>query len=284
MNSARFARILSFSIMALAAFTLFAFAEQPPGFGINKGNQIERGFVFWKGTYIEPPYVVARYGLALYINDIELEKAPPWPPYDYRVDKDPGMPHLTEKNTWEDLEDTVDSRNAHWRRKLRYLYQHLDPEEARKSMVDYFRKVPFVKSAELESEDSPILVVKELSGRRHRVDIGKIEVNAPPTKEEMINSVDRKKSHLEERLMKGDCYFFFGGGSYISFAERKAARVLPEAIRVLRSNKSIDEKRKRLQELEIVPPESKAFDELITGFKAASSLDGRAADLERGFE
>ena len=279
MRILRFGAVRALLMIGLTALAVSAYAEEPPGFGINVGKEISRGFVFWNGSYIEPPYVISRIGLALHINGVELEKSPPWPPYDYRVGEDPGMPDVTASSTWENMEDADDPRDVHWRRKLRYAYQTYGPEEARTVMIEYLRQLPFVASAEPESEASPVIVVREVSGRERLVDIGEIEIGPPLTKEEMIALVDQKKSHLEERLLKGDCYLFFGGGSYISFGESKAARILPDAITILRSGVTYEEKRVKLEELGILPRETDAFYELIDNFEASSSLDDRLEAL-----
>lgn len=280
MRIGNFIKIIMLLVIALATFEAHAICQEPPGFAKNKAEAIEKGFVFWNGSYLEPPYVFSCHGLALYLNDVELVKAPEWPPYDYRVNVDPGIPDVTEESTWEDIENNVDSRDAHWRRKVRYLYQHYPAEEAKKLIITYFRSLPFMKSVEPESENSSLLVICENSGHKRLVDVGKMEIGPPPTWEEMVALLDQRKSFLEERLLKGDCYFFFEGGSYITFGERKAARILPEAVRILRSMVSFEEKRRRLVELEILPKASKTFDGLITGFQADRSLDQRIAELE----
>jgi len=281
MSTARLIRIGFLLLIALVAFEADVLAEEPPGFGVNKGDKIENGFAFWKGTYLEPPYVISRRGLALYINNVKLEKAPEWPPYDHRVTRDPGMPNVTEKSTWEDINDSKDSRNAHWRKKLVYLHHKYDEQKAKSLMIKYFENLPFVKSVEPHPRHPDAVIITELSGRQQPVGIGKVTVGPPPTKEEMIASVDKKKTHLEKRLKAGDCYFFFGGSSYVTFGKGKAAKVLPDAVQVLKSALPIAEKRKKLAELEVLPPESKAFDEIITTFKGSALLDKKISELQQ---
>ena len=37
-----------------------------------RGKPVRKGFVFVNGHYLQPPYVVARYGTAIFVNDVQV--------------------------------------------------------------------------------------------------------------------------------------------------------------------------------------------------------------------
>lgn len=47
--------------------------------GMSKGRPVTNGFVFIDGKYIEPPYLVARPGHGIFINDHLVDRPCPWP-------------------------------------------------------------------------------------------------------------------------------------------------------------------------------------------------------------
>ncbi|MBN1294195.1 MAG: hypothetical protein JXB48_20335 [Candidatus Latescibacteria bacterium] len=48
-------------------------------FGKKESKPINSGFFFWKGRYINAPYIVKKIGLSIYINDIIIIKPVPYP-------------------------------------------------------------------------------------------------------------------------------------------------------------------------------------------------------------
>ena len=81
-------------------------------FGVTKGDPVETGFLFMDGRYIDAPYIVERRGVDIYINDLLVERGPEYPPFDYRVDIDPGAPPADLFPT--DVQPGVNARDSYW--------------------------------------------------------------------------------------------------------------------------------------------------------------------------
>ena len=76
-----------FIITGILAVLLLSFFH-----GETSGEEINSGFVFYNGKYVEAPYRVERRDLAVFINGIQIRRGLKWPPRDLRVNEDPGMP------------------------------------------------------------------------------------------------------------------------------------------------------------------------------------------------
>ena len=118
-------------------------------FGISKSEELNSGFVFFDGKYIDAPYVVERKGLGLFINDVMLEdysnfwpiKEPEVITDDFELPED-----LNENSSFEDIEDSDNPQNSHWIRKQRFLFNKYPEDIAKQKMLEYFKSLPFVSN------------------------------------------------------------------------------------------------------------------------------------------
>jgi hypothetical protein len=178
-------------------------------FGVDEGDAINSGFFFFDGNYIDAPYKVSRRGLAIYVNDAMIRKPIAWPPRDVRVDKDPGIPSgLTQTSTFEDIDYTDDRKNrldSPFSRKFRYLAQHFPQEVVVKEMIKWFRRLPFVGSADREQLGSMGVRVRTKEGKERIYGLG-----CPPdsgwgvvrtkTREQIMQELGSFKSDFEKNL------------------------------------------------------------------------------------
>ena len=176
--------------------------------GVKEGEPVDAGFVFFDGRYIDAPYRVSRRGRHVFINDVVVFQWDRWPLPDLRVNEDPGYPPGLTENSG--LEDVIkgNSENSPWQRKSRYLYQHFPLDVARQKMADWFRRLPFVESAEFRHPGSGGLRIKMKNGEEKNVGV------SPPPKEsiysweftnkDIIAWLERDRGRYEARLKEGD--------------------------------------------------------------------------------
>jgi hypothetical protein len=245
-------------------------AEAVNHFGVDRGSAINRSFLFIGGEYIEPPYVVERRGLSVYINDRLVKPGPEWPPFDWRVDEDPGEPPP-------DLPPLrsppgVDPRNGYWARKLRYLVQHFDQAAAEQKMVETYRKSPFVRDVRPRGDRSSIWVVVFKDGRESNVSLGSGRTSwQNPSDEEYLAEAQRQKTRWEEKLAWGTCIFKSEGGGYMGPRRNLAVQMLE----ILVSDESPDAKVARLTEASAARGEEGFLGKAVEQFKATSQIRER---------
>ena len=245
-------------------------------FGINEGKPVDSGFLFYDGRYVEAPYRVSRRGVGLYVNDSRFPGSGFWPPDDLE-DKDPGPPPgLTRNSKWSDLLIKGKPGGSWDGVKLRWLKRHYKPEEASRLFIQYLKDLPFVAKVEVVSRN-------ELKITTHGGEI--IETIGlaaapwfPPTKEQVLEELERRRRRLERRLQEGDCILMFESGSEISFGQERAARELPVAVEILSSKRSDAEKADLLERIGIWEP-SPTFLKLVTQFQPSAQLTERLRAL-----
>ena len=241
--------------------------------GRTDGNSVNSGFVFFDGRYIDPPYIVSRQGLEVFINDVTVKKWSQWPLPDYSIKEDPGLPEgLTEKNSMDDI------RRGHAARKFRYLHQHFPEDVAMKKMAEYYRQLPFVESVAPERlGDFGDLVVKMKNGDVELIDVRRLPPDSVSagwlTAQDVLNTLERCRRRFENRLKKGDCFFFFSNGGELSFGKMKVSKDLRLIVAILRSKRSHDEKVALLERLSVLPPKTVAFHSLVTNFRASGQIE-----------
>lgn len=240
--------------------------------GETVGREVESGFVFFEGRYIEAPYSVSRRGTGVFINSVMVKKWTEWPLPDFTVEDDPGQPQgLTEDSNLDDI------RTGHAARKYRYLHQHFPEEIAVKKMAEYYARLPFVETVVPERPGHfGTLVIAMKNG-----DLELVDVTRPPpdsvssghlTQQDVINSLEEARRDYEDRLEKGDCFFFFAKGAELSFGKAKAARDLRLITEILRSKRADGAKIALLERLSVLPPADDVFYSLATEFQAADQL------------
>lgn len=250
---------------------------------VHRGKAVHSGFVYDKGRYVEPPYTVTRKGLEVFLNGIIVAGPPPrWPVVELKVDQDPGLPEgLTTESTIEDLVQPPNVQHSHLTRKQEYLFQHFPEDVAVQKLVEYFAALPFVRDATVS--DNRFYKLTLNNGKEEGILI------EPPgkgfrglrayTEEEMLGVMERERDRYERRLEDGDCLFFFQRHE-MSFRKKKAARDLGLMVEILRSRRSIEEKKLLLRRMDILPPGStQLYDTLFTDFEAADDLEKRIGEL-----
>ena len=237
--------------------------------GETHGKPVDSGFVFLDGRYIDAPYTVSRRGIEVLINGIVVRRAARWPLRDSSVSEDPGDPQgLTERSSMADLKVS-----RHALRKLRYLRQHFPPEIARQRMAEYYRKCPCVESVVPNPRCSEDLLVTLKDGRSALIYVAPFM--PPPTKHDVRRTLERYRESLQQRLQKGDCYFFFSKRGDNSFGKDKVCKDLRAMVAILRSERSTEEKRALLERLGFLSHRISGHDSLVTSFQASQQLDRR---------
>ncbi|MCD4824002.1 MAG: hypothetical protein K8S55_05305 [Phycisphaerae bacterium] len=254
--------------------------------GVKKGEPIDKGFVFYKGSYLDAPYFVTRRGLDVLINDkVVVFQWTTWPLPRFDTKNDPGIPEgLTEKSTFKDIRDPKNPSNSHWIRKIRYLHANYPEKVAYKKMAEYFRQLPFVKSVK---EKSPgMLRLKMKNGKEKLVSVWPARPGSPFsgnfTTEDLIKRLEGMRLRYERHLRKGRCLFLRG----IVLNQKQTARKLKLVVKILRSNRSPKEKRSLLQRLDVLPTGvntgvDKEFEPLLSDFKSSAQLDKRIEALKK---
>lgn len=255
-------------------------------FGEHTGQEINDGFVFADGRYLDAPYRVARRGCALFVNGVMVQDYKiKWPPYKLEVERDPGIPAgLTRESTFE----KDPSPDAHWRRKWRYLLQHFPPEEAPDRMAEYFRSLPFVKSAVFQDPPhNSRLNVTTWEGKTAKFWLSAEPENVgrkTPTREEIASWLEEKRQHIEERLSKGYCIMYFNASLERAMDGKRAMMVLPPIVEVLSSDRTDDEKFDVLEQWDVimpVPDDRRLYGSLVKNFRGSTQLSARVADIRK---
>jgi len=244
-------------------------------FGITDGSSIEKGFVFYNGTYVDAPYTVVRRGLGILVNDVLVRRPPEWPPPIFSQEEDPMLPEwIVKDSSLEDLRD-------HLVKKYRYLISHYSEEETISRYVKYVRNLPCVKevrhttdiSVELTSFSGETWPVNLSASLMRRVQAVKRDKNS------FLQRAESQRKYYEEGLLRGDCFLIFTGGE-VTLPASVAADKLEDMVEILRSSKSVPEKYKELQQLGICINES-SFPLLVTNFSSSPQLEARLNDLKK---
>jgi len=104
------------------------------------------GFLFVEGVWIEPPYVIERRGLDVFVNDVCIHAGSILPFVDLRVTEDPGPPpdDLPPWAPW--VGRVAYYHECYWSRKSRYLMGTLTEKEFPEAMKAAYLASPFVVS------------------------------------------------------------------------------------------------------------------------------------------
>lgn len=292
MKATRFVPVVAVLGLVLS-LSGFASAVEPPGLRASGVQEIDRGFLFWEGRYVEAPYVVERQGLAVHISGIPVTLPLAWPPErTYYFDHDPGLPEGIERDT--SLEDALGVREPGGilfdTAKQWYLFTHESYEDAYAQMTEYYRSLACVKS--MYRDDNGIWVLESYRGERRRIAFGGSRMRLAnalygpggtglPTREEYVQRVEDRRARFQDRLRKGDCLLLFEGEVEISFGERRAASLLPEVVAVMRSPAlSSEEKMEELFSLGLIPRANrKLCQKLVSNWEASRQLEGRLDSL-----
>jgi len=263
-----------FVVVFLVLFAARAYAgDAVTDLGITKGEPIETGFLFVDGKYLDAPYVVERRGVSIYVNNIMIRKGPEYPPYDYRVETDPGDPPPDVSPT-EPPPPGVDGRDTYWGKKGRYIFQHYDEETARGMAIETYKKSPYVKEVIAYADDPVRVTLVDLAGKHHHMGLWVPPefLQAPPTREEILKQAEDSRVFYENRL-KGDCNtaLFRRNGAEVGLSREKALDV----INVLLTAKTADERLKGFESALSSKQNANWLQDIVGDFQASPQLAER---------
>lgn len=253
-------------------FTLFAFTALP-----NAQEQIETGFVFVDGKYVEPPYKVIVEDFKVFINGFKVDQIN-YPQPDLRVLTDPGMPKgLSKEMGLAALDNVVDS-SGHpiISRRLSYFYQNFPEDIANEKASEFLKTLPFLKTFKL-NDIAGTIYFEDFKNKNRRLYVNRQKL-APPSLNECIEIINKTKQRYENYLKEGDC-FMFNKDAEMHFSGVGAARILPILMRAFTDPlKSIKEKREALDSCGIIPRSSKRFERFIEYFQPDDKLNKRVTE------
>ncbi|MCD4684041.1 MAG: hypothetical protein K8R86_12220 [Bacteroidales bacterium] len=215
---------------------------------IDYTQPVESGFFFLNGKYVEAPYIFEVNNLAIYINGLQLDKQIQYPIFDNRVFEDPGIPKGLSQNLTLVAIDSIrtDEGDIWILRRLRYFVQNYPEEESYVMCVDFLRSLPFIKSVEKYKDSLGTIELIDYKGNSKLLWISPHEYSPPPTLEELEQALERQKIRLIDRLIKGECKFYFSNQGEMSISRIKAAKILPDVLQTLESAELNSETKKEL--------------------------------------
>lgn len=255
------------------AETLFNVEE----FGNTSGKDVNDGFVFIDGQYIQAPYKVNRKGLGLFINGVMIAVPCHWEvPKTVKalvVTEDPERPLSIHKYS---SRYDPDIREYLGKKKVYYV-QKYGKDATIAHMQKTYEQLPCVQSSHIDSNDPQLLVVKWYGDTENAVRL------FPPdgrslgqlTKSDMLKRLEQERETLEKRLAMGDYYFFFTEGSKITGGKESAREMLPKAVNIFESNNSIDKKINDLKEIGFPIVQTKKFETMLKEFSVQPQLHQR---------
>lgn len=260
------------------------FVSMASGADAHTSKPVTNGFVFVDGGYLPPPYVLQRKGYALYVNDTLISPPSSWTHLltDLRVDEDPPLPvGITTQSTFADLEEPNKPRlTGFLSRKARFLYQNHSQAEAVKMHIDFYRSLPFVKSATYDKKRRVILV-ETLAGEHRSVrspaPVPLTYKKIPPLSPEQVKAkISAKGREMARQLESGAAMLCASSGYIRAMSNKDAKDLLPLVGDLLMSDYSVDEKLNMLNELELLPaynnPRWRVF---VENFRFSRELEER---------
>ncbi len=248
-------------------------------FGTARSEPVDAGFYFRTGTYVEAPYIVERRGLDIYIDGHLISKGPEWPPYDYRVDEDPGDPP-DGSSPFDSRDKHGDPRDSFWAKKWRYLMAHYAHEKAKRIMLETYLKCPEVKEVNWHEVDPDVAIVVGVSGARKNLSLRSMSMfsRAPITEKEMLERREKKREFYAKMLSSPVALFdvVSRGGAELYIPESKVI----QAIKALVSEKTYKQKVSALASLGIMHPKSHVLQRIVKEFRGSPQLEERIAELE----
>ena len=254
---------------------------------IDYSQPVESGFFFLNGTYIETPYNFEVNDRAIYINGLQLDNQLQYPQFDNRVFEDPGIPMDLSKNLTVFAIDTIrTTEGGIWiLRRLRYFIQNYPREESYIKCINFLKDLPFIQSAENHKDYIGIVELKDFHGNSRYIDLNPIEIGPLPTLEELRQGLERSKNRLIDRLLKGDCKFYFTNNGEMSISQIKAAKILPSVLEVLENDRiNIDEKKEKLEKYGLVQKSNIRNQILIDNFIYNNQLHLRLDELRNNIK
>lgn len=246
-------------------------------FGTTRGQPVDQGFVFFDGQYIEAPYIVARKGLAIFVNETMLD--PPnvkWPPPQPNPEYgafDPELPASISRNTisWDsELIDYIRAKNA-------YIVTNRDAQDIPHLKLALYKTLPNVNGAEFDNATHPTLITVTWSDGR----VDNILIHPPTRKpitldrDAILERLNENRQNYEDNLKSGSGYLLFSKSGRIAIGSASARTKLPRLIEILRSEKTDEEKFAELHKAGWVGITPTTCAKLVTNFSASPQLEQR---------
>ena len=196
--------------------------------GTEAPEDVDSGFLFYDGKYIEAPYRVENRDLAVFINGLQITPYP-WIRPSLSVTEDPGRPPgVTRETSLDDLYKIKwQGRMPCTSAKFLYLWGKYGEEKAQRRMITYYRSLSCIKKATRVYGDGVKLTDYKGNSLVAELSIPGRLLQPPPTEEELQKQVDATAAFYKELLQQGDCYFFFKKGAALIMTERKGVNAKP---------------------------------------------------------
>ncbi len=241
-------------------------------------DKIETGFVFLDGKYVEAPYSIERRQERILINGLVVCKLPEWPNKIHRGDVNMPPEQRTERNS-----DIHEIRN-YLRRLLEYCYYSFDKKELRSRILDLVKGMPCVQRVEsIRNDDIELLTYR---GDRLSVSVEYSVLRRQfgkngeiLSREKVANVLERKMYVFKEGLDAGRLLEFFSRGGEMSWNHESTLARLTQLISILRSEKTVEEKKGMLNLIGIHEYDFEPESIMLTGFSASRQLDERVMSL-----
>lgn len=217
-----------FAIGAEAAFTP-APKEAVKALKITKGKPFSSGVVFINGKFIEPPYVVSRYGNVLRINKIQITN-PIFEWSDFLKTQDDSVVAKTEVAeepvTDEPASEPVESAPISMD----------DDDDDDDPLADLFDDTPAPKktSRKQAAHHAPAKKADTPKTKTTITLAGKFDLNAKAAM--MVNKINAMRTEIDASLRRG-CFFCFGSSySRVSGDRAAANRILQDVPKIMKEN------------------------------------------------
>lgn len=243
-----------------------------PEFGITTGVSMDKGFIFHNGKYLDIPYVVARKGTTIFINEILIEGPFSWPRECFEQNEDANVPEEIHRDgKFEDV-------RYYFVKKFRYLSSHYPEKDAITRFIADLKTLPCVKS--IGFIEGTKITCTLFSGEIIPLDLSVRGKRGIQNKEDFLIMLEQIRESYECGLRKGKCYIFDNsGGGTLSFVASDKIEQMAKLIKVLRSSKSIKEKSEDILRMEQLNIKGQALTILINNFQASSQLEERLESL-----
>ncbi len=250
-------------------------------FGVTEGEPIDSGSVFVDGRYIDAPYVVTRRGLGVLVNGVLVDRWAAWPiktpPHRRCRPAAPGQ-HQSEHVDVRRVRQGVPAQ------KIAYVQKHCDVDDEARIMEQVYRDLPMVKEAHVDPQTGGLYVETYDGEFKGIIGLRAPRRKGPTTKEEVLAAVETKRAYLEKGLQRGGARLFFASGSEASMGDARLGQAVP----ILRSAASTEEKLAQLVRAGILHPEDCRQDGLfirfVRGFVASPQLEARLGLTASGVE
>ncbi|MFC1782103.1 hypothetical protein ACFL02_00790 [Planctomycetota bacterium] len=240
-------------------------------FGVSVMENVDQGFMFLDGKYLDSPYLISRKGLGIFINNTLINRPERWPINIPSGDIDPDLP--PEINSETSINDDI--VNNYLAQKFAYLRKHHTKEEEIQIMKNVLVNLPFVTTAKVDEKNNAVLHITTTEGLTVAMALYSFRGRQVGyNKEDVKKRIEARKDHLINALKKDGCYFISRIGGVTQLTKDTVINKLPVLIKILREKASVEEKYERAQHLNIRIPKSDMI-KIIKGFSATKQLEKR---------